>query len=107
MILQSVAWARMLVDYSRSFGVQTAIEQTFDGQHPCEMCKMIQKARQSSQQELQQPDARREPSFCETDCPVGFELPWSWTIEADEFVPPSRNEPPPVPPPRDLSRRVG
>jgi len=40
-ILQVGAWAGMLVDYSRSNSFAVAVEMTFDGDHPCEMCKVI------------------------------------------------------------------
>jgi len=45
--LQSVAWAGMLVEYSQHASVAKAIAQTFDGKHPCALCKQIA-ANQSS-----------------------------------------------------------
>jgi hypothetical protein len=42
-ISQGIAWGRMLVDYSRSFGVKEGISRTFDGQHPCSACLAIKK----------------------------------------------------------------
>jgi len=39
--LQSVAWASMLIEYSQHASVAKAITQTFDGQHPCTLCKQI------------------------------------------------------------------
>lgn len=47
-LLQVTAWARMLFSYSQENSVATAIEMTFDGEHPCPMCKKIQKAEGSS-----------------------------------------------------------
>ena len=65
-VLQTVAWTKMIVVYSRASSIQVAVVQTFDGQHPCKMCKLIQKAKQSSkQQELQQPTVKRDVAFCE------------------------------------------
>ena len=43
-VLQMTAWARMLISYSRDNTVATALEMTFDGEHPCPMCKKIQQA---------------------------------------------------------------
>lgn len=37
--VQELAWAGMLVNYTRSQGVMTGVKQTFDGEHPCELCK--------------------------------------------------------------------
>ena len=49
-MLQSVAWARMLRDYSQQPGgnLRTAVVQTFDGQHPCELCRDIQRVKRST-----------------------------------------------------------
>jgi len=40
-LLQGVAWATMIRDYSRTSSVTAAVEKTFDGRHPCAMCKKI------------------------------------------------------------------
>ena len=39
--LQSVAWLGMLADYSRGATLITAIEKTFDGEHPCSVADLI------------------------------------------------------------------
>lgn len=41
--LQSVAWAGMIVSYSRTTSLTEALARTFDGAHPCSLCKGIQK----------------------------------------------------------------
>lgn len=41
-VLQVVAWAGMIVNYSRDAEISEAFEMTFDGEHPCPMCKAIQ-----------------------------------------------------------------
>ena len=41
-VLQSAAWAGMLVSYSRGATVQEAWSKTFDGQHPCQLCRIVQ-----------------------------------------------------------------
>ena len=40
-LLQGVAWATMIRDYSRTGSVTAAVEKTFDGRHPCALCKKI------------------------------------------------------------------
>ena len=45
-LLQSVAWAAMLADYSRQASLSQAISDTFDGKHPCQLCKAISKGKQ-------------------------------------------------------------
>jgi ssDNA-binding Zn-finger/Zn-ribbon topoisomerase 1 len=39
--LQGVAWATMIRDYSLTGSVTAAVEKTFDGKHPCPLCKKI------------------------------------------------------------------
>jgi hypothetical protein len=50
-LLQTVAWASMIVDYSRDGALTQAVEKTFDGQHPCSICKVIAKSRQSEKKQ--------------------------------------------------------
>ena len=41
-VAQSLAWTRMLRDYSQQTGsVTQAVARTFDGQHPCALCLRI------------------------------------------------------------------
>lgn len=40
-VLQTIAWADMLQTNLRSESVSAAVSKTFDGQHPCKMCKQI------------------------------------------------------------------
>jgi hypothetical protein len=51
MALQSIAWARMLLEYSRTDSLVAAMEKTFDGRHPCCMCRRIQEARRQEQRQ--------------------------------------------------------
>jgi hypothetical protein len=39
--LQTVAWTTMLADNLRQQSLTEAVTQTFDGQHPCCLCKAI------------------------------------------------------------------
>lgn len=47
-VLQSIAWSRMLVDYSSARGLKQGVVMTFDGDHPCPMCCAIKEARQAA-----------------------------------------------------------
>lgn len=40
-MLQVVAWTGMLIDYSQDNPFTTAVEMTFDGDHPCAICKQV------------------------------------------------------------------
>lgn len=48
-LLQSIAWTGMLIDYSRNVSMSDAICKTFDGKHPCCLCKAIATGRKSEQ----------------------------------------------------------
>ena len=45
LVLQSVAWTRMVIAYSRDASLAEAVGKTFDGKHPCSMCLKIQEGR--------------------------------------------------------------
>ena len=48
--LQTVAWAGMLWDYTQAEGsLLTGVKKTFDGEHPCTMCKSIKTAKKTEQ----------------------------------------------------------
>jgi hypothetical protein len=38
MLTQEIAWAGMLVTYTRDRGLARGVAETFDGDHPCAMC---------------------------------------------------------------------
>ena len=45
-VAQSVAWVSMLRDYAKETGsIAQAVSETFDGEHPCELCKQIAMAK--------------------------------------------------------------
>jgi hypothetical protein len=55
-VLQTVAWADMLAKNLQTESVGSAITKTFDGEHPCKMCKQIpagKKAEKKSELPLQ------------------------------------------------------
>lgn len=45
--LQSVAWVGMIVTYSERAPLTVALKETFDGRHPCCVCKAIASAKKS------------------------------------------------------------
>lgn len=46
-LLQTVAWTTMLAENLHSNSFQVAVTRTFDGKHPCPLCKAIAAAKQS------------------------------------------------------------
>jgi hypothetical protein len=48
-LLQTVAWTTMLAGNLKSCSLHDAVAMTFDGQHPCPLCKAIAAAKKSEQ----------------------------------------------------------
>lgn len=49
-VLQGIAWAKMLVEYSSQDGLLEGARKTFDGAHPCGLCRSIAAAKESEKQ---------------------------------------------------------
>ena len=48
-LLQTSAWVGMVVQYSQRDGLKSGLAQTFDGEHPCSVCKAIQDGKKQEQ----------------------------------------------------------
>lgn len=104
--LQVVGWVSMAVEFSRTSTVTTALEMTFDGKHPCELCKLVQSIGPLSESEKQSPpESKAEIKLLAAAI---WENPLIWlsrlfslTSFPDESQLASlARERPPVPPPR-------
>ena len=98
--LQSIAWATMLVKYSQQVSLPKAVAETFDGNHPCDLCKHIDRVVHSQKKQDVQPVTIKPDLICTTRGVVLFP-PWT-----DISFPQLRlkgsllADSPPVPPPR-------
>lgn len=54
-LLQSVAWTTMLASNLRSDDLASAIGKTFDGQHPCRLCKQIAEGKKAERKSASAP----------------------------------------------------
>ena len=57
-LLQTIAWTGMIVSYSRDASLAEAVSKTFDGKHPCKMCKVIKQARAEEKQQQQKQESK-------------------------------------------------
>jgi hypothetical protein len=48
-VLQSIAWTTMLADNLHSSSLKDAVTKTFDGKHPCCICKTVHEGRSEDQ----------------------------------------------------------
>jgi hypothetical protein len=75
LMVQELAWAKMLVSYTQERGLKRGVFETFDGAHPCELCKKAAEIRQQEQprdpEEKQAPPAQR------------FRFAWAEMIASD------------------------
>jgi hypothetical protein len=105
-VLQTAAWAGMLADYGRSYGVEKAVAMTFDGDHPCKLCCKIEAAKKREST----PDlpgrnlgkaAKKNPVVPAGKSAALRELHFSLTShQAVHLTGNTRREAPPQPPPR-------
>ncbi len=56
-LLQTIAWGTMLVGFSRTATLEEAAKKTFDGNHPCHLCKVV---KESKSQEERKPLVKSE-----------------------------------------------
>lgn len=101
-VLQVCAWAGMLVRYSQEGTLGSALEKTFDGRHPCKLCKLVREGRSQSPPKDEILQVSKLDPF--PPSPVsGLPGPDGVGIEVSFRVAgwvPERRSPPPVPPPR-------
>ena len=48
-LLQTAAWVGMAVSYSQDSTLRKALVKTFDGQHPCQLCKVVRHGEKAAQ----------------------------------------------------------
>ena len=62
-ILQTAAWVGMTVSYSSNASLSTALSKTFDGKHPCKLCKIVRAGKQAEKKSDQKFEAKKLDSF--------------------------------------------
>jgi hypothetical protein len=99
-LLQSIAWVTMAVNFAQTDPLMVALTKTFDGKHPCKICKSVEQGRGSEQkQTVLKIETKLE--FCLNREPVALPLPpLLKQFTSFDSLPSSRSEAPPTPPPR-------
>jgi hypothetical protein len=101
-LFQSVAWMRMVISYSQAAPLTEALAKTFDGKHPCSLCKEIAKGKQS-EKTSEFPIAGKKFEFSYSATVFVFTAPYHcWVTRWPEGSLASLGHTPPVPPPRLL-----
>jgi hypothetical protein len=103
--LQTVAWGRMIADFSREDSLRAAVAKTFSGKHPCPMCLKIRKGWHQEKQQEKEPWLKTEKmpeavwQFRRVNVPCAPTAP----RQEQAFVPILHTDyidSPPTPPPR-------
>lgn len=100
LVLQSVAWTAMLADNLRTAPLPQAVGLTFDGRHPCSLCKHIA-AGKKSEQKSEFPLQLKKLQFLSATPRFAFSAPAQFPQLVESRV--SWNSvcgEPPTPPPR-------
>jgi hypothetical protein len=98
--LQAVAWVGMLVNYSQDGTVGEAVAKTFDGKHPCALCKAIA-AGKKSEKKSEFPITGKKYEFSYSATAFVFSAPTHfWEESGLEVRADSLSHSPPVPPPK-------
>lgn len=99
-VVQGAAWVRMIASYSKEATISQALAKTFDGSHPCKLCKAAQRGESTQKkQDAESSLAKFVLAAPETE---PFVVPdgASGVEPARRFVEGRWSQAPPVPPPR-------
>jgi hypothetical protein len=100
--LQSLAWATMLINYSKRAPLRQAIAQTFDGAHPCSLCHRVKSGNNSEKKcELQSPAQKIDMTYASPAArSIRPFILFEYAVR--DFCYSEIGRSPPVPPPRLL-----
>lgn len=90
-LLQAVAWGGMLVKYSSQSSFSEAMDKTFDGKHPCGLCKALKKSKSEEEKApLLKAEMKQEvslPPKVDVPFPRSSELAFCVTAYSDSYTP--------------------
>ncbi len=102
-VLQTIAWTGMIVKYSHATSLAEAVNQTFDGQHACQLCKIVKQGRAGEKQDGQKQQVKPGSQL---DAGIIWQAPVFEFIQTAIRIPSphttavGRLDDPPLPPPR-------
>jgi hypothetical protein len=67
---QAVAWTNMVASYSRDATLAEALTKTFDGKHPCALCKQIAEGKRTEKKSEQQNELKKFEFPCASANPA-------------------------------------
>jgi hypothetical protein len=100
-LLQGVAWANMIRQYTEMVPLAQAVQMTFSGKYPCPLCRAIAEKRQSEDNKIAALFKHEKKLFSPgltVDTPQMIPSPQTYAVWEPVFQ--TRSEAPPTPPPR-------
>ncbi len=100
-LLQGVAWANMIREYSVMVPLTQAVQMTFSGQYPCPLCKAIAARKQSQDKKIAA--LFKHENKIVSPCllaPAARSVATPQIFATHEAVFRTRSDVPPTPPPR-------
>ena len=103
MVLQTVAWSTMLADNLQRSSFSEAVQRTFDGEHPCAMCKQIS-AGKKEEKKAEFSFSIKKLEFVSHNATRVFQpdAPFYLLSDSPDAMPTLPHQPP-SPPPRQLA----
>jgi hypothetical protein len=104
-LLQTFAWTGMLITYARDASFKEAVAKTFDGQHPCALCKVIKKGRaeeKNQEQKQVKPEIKLDLALVWQPAGFNFDHRDHERIATFNSFGTSRADEPPKPRPRGI-----
>ena len=91
----------MVINYSKDAPLSVAVEKTFDGKHPCHLCKVVKQGKETEQKQDASKLKLKSDSWLLARA-FAFESPHvaPQKITLSDIFFDTRGETPPLPPPR-------
>jgi hypothetical protein len=98
--LQSIAWVAMLAGNLQTTVFTVAVVRTFDGKHPCPLCKAIAQSKKADKKSEFPALIKKLEFLSHAEGQLPAVPSHFWLITSGDTFAPSRPNVPPAPPPR-------
>ncbi|MFO1500111.1 MAG: hypothetical protein U1G07_17265 [Verrucomicrobiota bacterium] len=99
--LRTVGWVNMFASFAQTGTVHEALVKTFDGSHPCSMCKFVKNAKHGEKKEQSiNPDGKLNLMLTVSLSSLNPPTAYTWLLPLRDNTWLGRTEAPPLPPPR-------
>lgn len=102
LLLQSVAWTGMFAHNLRNSSIAQAVNRTFNGQHPCSLCKQISQGKQAEKKNEFRTELKKLEGILDRQKIVLNTPPADRPALLSLTPLANQPQPPPVPPPRSF-----